>query len=164
MDFCIYSPRRLLLFCFSSTIKSQQLHQQSYKLPNQLLIYLLHSINLWDFQQNNNKMSSISSSTYLSTSSTSSSRKYQHTGRGGAGNYLKAPTPLASSSASIMSTDSTSSGRSRFSSGIGGAGNIHETSSFSFGTFVKELSRKRPTVQEPTVYRFGVGGAGNIQQ
>jgi hypothetical protein len=107
-------------------------------------------------------MSSISSSTKLNKSAPVN--VYKHTGRGGAGNYLKAPTvSSSSSSASIRSSTSTSSSHSGYSTGVGGAGNFHVSSPSFFRAFYKELHRKRSVVvvEPATVYHFGVGGAGN---
>jgi hypothetical protein len=106
----------------------------------------------------------------MTMSSTSSSTQpgqanaptvYTHTGRGGAGNYVEAPTAVVSSSTSTRSSTSTSSSPSHLSTGVGGAGNLHISSPSLLRAFCKGLQRK-VSVQEPeVVHRYDVGGTGD---
>ncbi|KAF2435553.1 hypothetical protein EJ08DRAFT_343393 [Tothia fuscella] len=106
-------------------------------------------------------MSSISSTTMLNTKPAS---KYIRGGRGGAGNYLKAPEPVTSSNSSVYSTTSTSSRQSSvYSTGVGGFGNHHSTAPGLFRAFCNEVSKKRAMIKPDPVHHFGVGGAGNVK-
>lgn len=139
------------------------IHNQSINNFKHYQLSTPHTTNeLLNFLTQSNTMSSFTSTTVLTQSKPS--RKYQHSGRGGAGNYLKAPAPVSSSSSSVYSTASTSSRSSHFSTGVGGFGNHHATSGAGFfRAFCNEVSRKRPTVQTPSVYHVGIGGAGNVK-
>lgn len=93
---------------------------------------------------------------------------YTHSGRGGLGNFFRAP---ATTSPSGVPTPSTSGSRSsstrRFYSGRGGAGNAHASSSGSRTpalAFDEDEIARRAELREPAavVGYVGRGGAGNV--
>jgi len=93
-------------------------------------------------------------------------RKYAHTGRGGAGNTVKAGKTTNGSTAhgpaSLLETGLPPS--AKFSSGRGGAGNIHKNSERALFSFDEELERqitRERMIKEGGVYHVGRGGAGN---
>ncbi|KAJ4415449.1 hypothetical protein N0V82_007320 [Gnomoniopsis sp. IMI 355080] len=97
---------------------------------------------------------------------------YIHAGRGGAGNFVRAPqttspagvpTPLQPSMSRASTTSVASSGR--FYSGRGGAGNAHSHIERPVLSFEDEFSRadKRETTSAGAKgYHVGRGGAGNF--
>lgn len=105
---------------------------------------------------------------------TAQPRAYLATGRGGAGNYSRAPSNLTAgpnaqgppsrvhlssqSSAPSSSTRSPSS----FHSGRGGAGNVHPATERAIFSFDEELERQLSQDRKAApVYHVGRGGAGN---
>ncbi|KAH6840771.1 hypothetical protein B0I37DRAFT_223029 [Chaetomium sp. MPI-CAGE-AT-0009] len=93
---------------------------------------------------------------------------YTHSGRGGLGNFFRAP---ATTSPSGVPTPSTSGSRSsstrRFYSGRGGAGNAHASSSSTHTpalAFDEDEIARRAELREPAavVGYVGRGGAGNV--
>ena len=104
---------------------------------------------------------------------------YTHSGRGGAGNFFRAPattspsgvptpadlTTAATRTRTSTSTTSSSSSSStrRFYSGRGGAGNAHSTSSERpVLSFDEEFTRAEVRDKRAVVGYAGRGGAGNI--
>ncbi|KAI1466192.1 uncharacterized protein F4812DRAFT_99574 [Daldinia caldariorum] len=85
---------------------------------------------------------------------------YTHSGRGGAGNYFRAPTTTPSSG---VATKPTAAPRttSRFYSGRGGAGNAHVAAAKPVLSFDEEFTHKSHIEQKPVGY-VGRGGAGNV--
>lgn len=93
------------------------------------------------------------------------SSAYLHCGRGGAGNYVKAPKATAAPVANLNTTLPGVPKAPRFSSGRGGAGNIHSSSERSSFSFDEELARqitRERNIQEGALYHVGRGGAGNL--
>ncbi|KAI4860715.1 hypothetical protein F4820DRAFT_97623 [Hypoxylon rubiginosum] len=87
---------------------------------------------------------------------------YAHSGRGGAGNYFRAPvTTPASGVATVTTTTTTSQTASRFHSGRGGAGNAHVSAAKPVLSFDEEFAHQSHVEQKPIGY-VGRGGAGNI--
>ncbi|KAI0179511.1 hypothetical protein GGR52DRAFT_536460 [Hypoxylon sp. FL1284] len=87
---------------------------------------------------------------------------YVHSGRGGAGNYFRAPaTTPASGVATKPAATTTPHATSRFHSGRGGAGNAHVSAAKPVLSFDEELARQTYIEQKP-VGHVGRGGAGNI--
>jgi hypothetical protein len=105
---------------------------------------------------------------------------YTHSGRGGAGNFFRAPATTSPSgvptpadlttaatrtrtSSSTTTTTSSSSTARRFYSGRGGAGNAHSTSSERpVLLFDEEFTRAEVRDKRAMVGYAGRGGAGNI--
>lgn len=96
---------------------------------------------------------------------------YIHAGRGGAGNFVRAPqttspagvpTPLHPSTSHASTSSVASTGR--FYSGRGGAGNAHSHIERPVLSFEDEFSRadKRETSTAAKGYHVGRGGAGNF--
>ena len=98
------------------------------------------------------------------------SNAYIHTGRGGAGNFTRAPASVtrgsdASGPASRLPPTSLSSQNSNkpFTTGRGGAGNIHPPSERAIFSFDEELERQLSQDRHAApVYHVGRGGAGNV--
>lgn len=94
---------------------------------------------------------------------------YTHAGRGGAGNYFRAPaTTPASGIATAATLPTTTTGKTtttRFYSGRGGAGNLHEAPSSrpppALLSFDEEY-RRQARVDAKPVAHVGRGGAGNV--
>ncbi|KAL2157734.1 hypothetical protein VTH06DRAFT_5217 [Thermothelomyces fergusii] len=97
---------------------------------------------------------------------------YTHSGRGGLGNFFRAPattspsgvpTPASKSTVSSSSSSSSSNSR-RFYSGRGGAGNAHAASERPVISFDEEFARAevREKKQAGGVSHVGRGGAGNV--
>ncbi|KAK7753993.1 hypothetical protein SLS62_004092 [Diatrype stigma] len=94
---------------------------------------------------------------------------YTHAGRGGAGNYFRAPATTPASgvptepTASISSSSSSSSrpAAARFYSGRGGAGNSHVAPKPPAMSFDEEYQRHAHIEAKP-VGHVGRGGAGNV--
>ncbi|KAI2473161.1 hypothetical protein F4781DRAFT_224064 [Annulohypoxylon bovei var. microspora] len=85
---------------------------------------------------------------------------YAHSGRGGAGNYFRAPTTTPSSGIATRPT-AVSAASSRFHSGRGGAGNAHVSVEKPVMSFDEEFTHKSHIEQKPVGY-VGRGGAGNV--
>ncbi|KAI8959645.1 hypothetical protein F5Y11DRAFT_297622 [Daldinia sp. FL1419] len=85
---------------------------------------------------------------------------YTHSGRGGAGNYFRAPTTTPSSGVATKPT-TVKSTTSRFYSGRGGAGNAHVSAAKPVLSFDEEYTHKSHIEQKPVGY-VGRGGAGNV--
>jgi hypothetical protein len=95
-------------------------------------------------------------------------KSYAHSGRGGAGNYYKAPKTsngtTARGPASLLEHGLPQTSSSKFSAGRGGAGNIHNSSERPIFSFDEELERQASRDQkmkEGAVWHVGRGGAGN---
>ncbi|KAK4152814.1 hypothetical protein C8A00DRAFT_34489 [Chaetomidium leptoderma] len=106
---------------------------------------------------------------------------YTHSGRGGLGNFFRAPAttspsgvpmavaaaaaPRTSSSTTSPTTTSSSSSSSsstrRFYSGRGGAGNAHTASERPVLSFDEEFTRAEVREKTATLSHVGRGGAGN---
>ncbi|KAL7622831.1 hypothetical protein AAE478_006510 [Parahypoxylon ruwenzoriense] len=85
---------------------------------------------------------------------------YTHSGRGGAGNFFRAPATTPASGVETKSkTASTTT--SRFYSGRGGAGNAHASTERPVLSFDEEFAHQSHIEQKPVGY-VGRGGAGNI--
>lgn len=85
---------------------------------------------------------------------------YTHSGRGGAGNYFRAPkTTPAAGVPTTASTASPSTGR--FYSGRGGAGNAHASTQRPTMSF-EELYKVQSHIEEKPQGHVGRGGAGNV--
>lgn len=88
---------------------------------------------------------------------------YMHSGRGGAGNYFRAPattTPAAGVPTEPKETKPSST-TSSFYSGRGGAGNAHVSTKRPVMSFDEEL-RIQSQMEQKRVGYVGRGGAGNI--
>ncbi|OTA53981.1 hypothetical protein K449DRAFT_401312 [Hypoxylon sp. EC38] len=85
---------------------------------------------------------------------------YTHSGRGGAGNYFRAPATTPSSGVETKPT-TVKQTTSRFYSGRGGAGNAHVAAEKPVLSFDEEFARQSHIEQKPIGY-VGRGGAGNI--
>ncbi|KAG4442259.1 hypothetical protein IFR05_002250 [Cadophora sp. M221] len=92
---------------------------------------------------------------------------YAHAGRGGAGNYFKAPKTSNGSTArgpASLFENGIPKSTSMFSSGRGGAGNIHKPSERAIFSFDEELQLQKTReekMKDGAVYHIGRGGAGN---
>jgi len=107
------------------------------------------------------------SSRYSVTEPHPTVRKYAHTGRGGAGNMIKAPKTsngrTATGPASLFEHGLPQTSE-KFSSGRGGAGNIHlnsEKAVFSFDEELERHSTRERKDKEGGIWHVGRGGAGN---
>ena len=94
---------------------------------------------------------------------------YTHSGRGGLGNFFRAPattSPAGVPTPATSGTTTTSSNRSnsprRFYSGRGGAGNAHSTAVRPVLSFDEEFTRAEVREKTATMSHVGRGGAGNI--
>ncbi|KAL2255368.1 hypothetical protein VTK26DRAFT_3511 [Humicola hyalothermophila] len=105
---------------------------------------------------------------------------YTHSGRGGAGNFFRAPattspqgvptpaiTSTTSSSSSTTTTSSSSTSTRRFYAGRGGAGNAVRSPDAAAAAnagflFDEEYARAEAREQSGSVGHVGRGGAGNI--
>ncbi|KAL2152589.1 hypothetical protein VTH82DRAFT_5773 [Thermothelomyces myriococcoides] len=96
---------------------------------------------------------------------------YTHSGRGGLGNFFRAPAttspsgvPTPATTSTTSSSSSSSSSRRRFYSGRGGAGNAHAASERPVMSFDEEVARAevREKKNSGGVSHVGRGGAGNI--
>ncbi|KAI1808864.1 hypothetical protein F4811DRAFT_3905 [Daldinia bambusicola] len=86
---------------------------------------------------------------------------YTHSGRGGAGNYFRAPTTTPSSGVATKPSTMSHTTTSRFYSGRGGAGNAHVAAAKPVLSFDEEFTHKSHIEQKPVGY-VGRGGAGNV--
>ncbi|CCC10809.1 hypothetical protein SMACR_07826 [Sordaria macrospora] len=88
---------------------------------------------------------------------------YTKAGRGGAGNFFKAPKTTPSSGVPTKVTPSAQpSAPGRFYSGRGGAGNAHTYTSRPTLSFDEEYQRAEVREKAATMGYVGRGGAGNI--
>jgi len=101
------------------------------------------------------------------TSPHSTASKYIHSGRGGAGNAVKAPKTTngstATGSASLFEAGLPRTSN-KFSSGRGGAGNIYDKSEKAVYSLDGELelqTTREKMMMNGGVYHIGRGGAGN---
>ncbi|KAK4199334.1 hypothetical protein QBC40DRAFT_82705 [Triangularia verruculosa] len=86
---------------------------------------------------------------------------YTHSGRGGAGNFFRAPQTTAPSGVPTpAATGPPSTGR--FYSGRGGAGNAHASAERPVMSFDEEFTRAEVREKTATISHVGRGGAGNI--
>lgn len=86
---------------------------------------------------------------------------YMHSGRGGAGNFFRAPQTTAPTGVPTPAATSTTSS-SRFYSGRGGAGNVHSASERQTISFDEEFQRAEVREKTATITHVGRGGAGNV--
>ncbi|KAI0015273.1 hypothetical protein F4780DRAFT_764637 [Xylariomycetidae sp. FL0641] len=87
---------------------------------------------------------------------------YTHAGRGGAGNYFRAPTTTPASGVPTVAEGlSLPPKASRFHSGRGGAGNAHAAAERPVLSFDEEYARHANIEQKPLGHT-GRGGAGNV--
>jgi len=87
---------------------------------------------------------------------------FTHSGRGGAGNFFRAPattpsTGVPTKAPSVPSSKSTG----RFYSGRGGAGNAHASVERPVLSFDEEFTRAEVREKTATMAHVGRGGAGN---
>ncbi|KAK3326375.1 hypothetical protein B0H66DRAFT_530382 [Apodospora peruviana] len=90
---------------------------------------------------------------------------YTHSGRGGAGNFFRAPATTAPSGVptKISAAPAPSSSTGRFYSGRGGAGNAHAAAERRpVLSFDEELQRAEVRAKTATMSHVGRGGAGNV--
>jgi len=93
---------------------------------------------------------------------------YFTTGRGGAGNRVKAPSTVtrgsdASGPAARVNLATQYNPPKTFTTGRGGAGNVHPSSERAIFSFDEELERQLSQERHAApVYHVGRGGAGNI--
>jgi len=88
---------------------------------------------------------------------------YTHSGRGGAGNYFRAPETTPSSGVPVRAPSvPTTTNATRFYSGRGGAGNVHSAAERQTLSFDEEFQRAEVREKTSTVTHVGRGGAGNI--
>jgi hypothetical protein len=89
---------------------------------------------------------------------------YTHSGRGGLGNFFRAPVTTPSSGIPTPAAPSTSSSTTtrRFYSGRGGAGNAHAAVERPVLSFDEEFQRAEVREKTATISHVGRGGAGNI--
>lgn len=96
------------------------------------------------------------------------STQYFSTGRGGAGNRVKAPVGVTQGSdatgpASRLTLVPSHTSRKSFTTGRGGAGNVHPSSERAIFSFDEELERQLTQERRAApVYHVGRGGAGNV--
>jgi hypothetical protein len=88
---------------------------------------------------------------------------YTHSGRGGAGNFFRAPqTTSPSGVPTPVVTASSSTTSQRFYSGRGGAGTIHSATERQALSFDEEFQRAEVREKTATMTHVGRGGAGNV--
>jgi hypothetical protein len=93
---------------------------------------------------------------------------YTHSGRGGAGNFFRAPATTSPSGvptrtvSNTTTTPTASSSSSRFYSGRGGAGNAHLAGERPVLSFDEEFTRAEVREKTARLSHVGRGGAGNI--
>ncbi|KAK4191441.1 hypothetical protein QBC35DRAFT_13502 [Podospora australis] len=88
---------------------------------------------------------------------------YTHSGRGGAGNFFRAPATTAPTGIPTPAAASATSKHSgRFYSGRGGAGNAHPSAERPVLSFDEEFTRAEVREKASTISHVGRGGAGNI--
>jgi len=87
---------------------------------------------------------------------------YTHSGRGGAGNFFRAPAVSASSGIPSKIVPVASSTTTRFYSGRGGAGNARAAAERPVLNFDEEFNRAEIREKAATITHVGRGGAGNV--
>jgi hypothetical protein len=93
---------------------------------------------------------------------------YTHSGRGGAGNFFRAPITTSAAGVSTTyapattTTSSSSSSAGRFYSGRGGAGNAHKVSERHAMNFDEEYALADARDRRQSTGHVGRGGAGNV--
>jgi len=87
---------------------------------------------------------------------------YTHSGRGGAGNFFRAPATTDSTGVPTTITAPSASKSTRFYSGRGGAGNAHASAERPVLSFDEEFSRAEIREKTSTLTHVGRGGAGNV--
>ncbi|KAI2625634.1 hypothetical protein GGR54DRAFT_508497 [Hypoxylon sp. NC1633] len=88
---------------------------------------------------------------------------YVRSGRGGAGNYFRAPapTPITSKSTTTTTTTTKPPAPSRFHFGRGGAGNVHVSATNPMLSF-DEVFARLTRIANLRIGHVGRGGAGNV--
>lgn len=86
---------------------------------------------------------------------------YTHSGRGGAGNFFRAPETTPSAGIPTRAPATAAPSTARFYSGRGGAGNIHAPAERTALSFDEEFQRAEVREKATTV-SVGRGGAGNV--
>jgi hypothetical protein len=86
---------------------------------------------------------------------------YTHSGRGGAGNFFRAPQTTAPAGIPTPAPIKPASS-GRFYSGRGGAGNAHASAERPVISFDEEFARAEVREKAATISHVGRGGAGNI--
>ncbi|KAL2023804.1 hypothetical protein VTK56DRAFT_1071 [Thermocarpiscus australiensis] len=89
---------------------------------------------------------------------------YTHSGRGGLGNFFRAPATTSPSGVPTPATTSTTTRTTSrsFYSGRGGAGNAHAAGERPVLSFDEEFTRAEVRDKTATISHVGRGGAGNI--
>ncbi|KAL2268732.1 hypothetical protein VTJ83DRAFT_3578 [Remersonia thermophila] len=91
---------------------------------------------------------------------------YTHSGRGGAGNFFRAPkttSPSGVPTPAALTTTTTTTTTTRFYSGRGGAGNAHAAASRAPAlSFDEEFTRAEARDKTAHLSHVGRGGAGNV--
>lgn len=87
---------------------------------------------------------------------------YFHSGRGGAGNFFRAPETTSPSGVPAAALPTTTTTATRFYSGRGGAGNIHSVAERKALSFDEEFQRAEVREKTSTITHVGRGGAGNV--
>ncbi|KAH6627047.1 hypothetical protein B0J18DRAFT_158319 [Chaetomium sp. MPI-SDFR-AT-0129] len=91
---------------------------------------------------------------------------YTHSGRGGLGNFFRAPATTAPSGVPTPSTSTTAASTRRFYSGRGGAGNAHSAGVRPVLSFDEEFARaevrENKKASGGSAIHVGRGGAGNF--
>ena len=88
---------------------------------------------------------------------------YTHSGRGGAGNFFRAPETTSPSGVPVRAPAvPTTTTSTRFYSGRGGAGNIHSSVERQALNFDEEFQRAEVREKTSTITHVGRGGAGNV--
>jgi len=87
---------------------------------------------------------------------------YTHSGRGGAGNFFRAPATTPASGVPIPAAATAPTTSTRFYSGRGGAGNIHSAADRKVISFDEEFQRAEVREKASTMTHVGRGGAGNV--
>ena len=104
----------------------------------------------------------MSSSSYLITEPhpTVAQNSYTHSGRGGAGNFFRAPATTPSTGVPTKAAPAPVS-NTRFYSGRGGAGNAHASAERRVLSFSEEIARAEVRSKAAFAH-VGRGGAGNV--
>ncbi|KAK0636305.1 hypothetical protein B0T17DRAFT_481857 [Bombardia bombarda] len=87
---------------------------------------------------------------------------YTHSGRGGAGNFFRAPATTAPTGIPTKTAAAPTTTTARFYSGRGGAGNAHAAVERPLLSFDEEFNRAEVREKAATLSHVGRGGAGNI--
>ncbi|AEO63487.1 uncharacterized protein THITE_2108835 [Thermothielavioides terrestris NRRL 8126] len=87
---------------------------------------------------------------------------YTHSGRGGLGNFFRAPATTSPAGVPTPASSTTAASTRRFYSGRGGAGNAHAAGPRPVLSFDEEFTRAEVRDKTATTSHYGRGGAGNI--